>query len=118
MRRKPGTLLPLEIAILSGGLALRLGGAGQFHGFALAKEIAAQERARALTAYGTLYRALDRLAEGGLVAAEWEDPQIAADEGRPRRKLYRVTLDGERALQAALRADERTAPARLAREGV
>jgi len=116
MRRKPGTLLPLEIEILSGGLALQLRGADHFHGFALAKEISAQQRAKSLTAYGTLYRSLDGLAKAGMVEAEWEEPQLAADEGRPRRRLYRVTATGERALAAAARAEGQVAPGRLAQE--
>ncbi|MDQ3931606.1 MAG: hypothetical protein M3252_02045, partial [Actinomycetota bacterium] len=40
MRRKPGTLLPLEADILAAGLELRSGGAPWFHGFQLAKELA------------------------------------------------------------------------------
>ena len=45
--------------------------------------------------------ALDRLEEAGLVESRWENPQLAADEGRPRRRLYRVTALGERAAAAA-----------------
>ncbi len=117
MRRKPGTLLPIEIDILSAGLELQMGGADQFHGFALAKMIATHQGARNLTAHGTLYRALDRLAAGGLVEAEWEDPQIAADEARPRRRLYRITPDGQRALVRATGEASMVTPRRLAGEG-
>lgn len=117
MRRKSGTLLPIEIDILSAGLELQVRGTNTFHGFALAKMIAAQREARSLTAHGTLYRALDRLATGGLVEAEWEDPQIAASEGRPRRRLYRITLDGERAVRGALAGARGATPTRLAQEG-
>ena len=117
MRRKKGTLLPIEIEVLSGGLALQARGAEQFHGFALAKEMAEQQRARSLTAHGTLYRVLDRLAEGGLVEGVWEDPQIAAGEGRPRRRLYHVTPEGARAYEAALRVASQIVPGRLAQEG-
>jgi len=56
MRRRPGTLIPLEIAILEAGLDLRGGGAREFHGFLLAKHIRDGEGARRLTAHGTLYR--------------------------------------------------------------
>ena len=31
----------------------------------------------------------------------WEDPMIAAEEGRPRRRLYRVTVAGQQALADA-----------------
>lgn len=103
-RRKPGTLLPLEIDILAAGVAIRRGGAGSFHGFELAKAIAQGGAARTLTAHGTLYKALGRLEDAGLLHSRWEDPDIAAAEGRPRRRLYEVTGAGAAALAAA-RAD-------------
>jgi PadR family transcriptional regulator PadR len=100
-RRKAGTLLPLELRILSSGLDLQRAGA-PFHGFALAAEMSRDDgMARPLTAHGTLYKALGRLAELGLLSAEWEDPEIAQSEGRPRRRLYAVTGDGAVALAAA-----------------
>jgi DNA-binding PadR family transcriptional regulator len=99
MRRKPGTLISLEIAILEAGLDLRDGGAREFHGFLLAKHIRDGEGARRLTAHGTLYRSLSRLERAGLLESRWEDPQTAADEGRPLRRLYRVTQAGEAALE-------------------
>jgi DNA-binding PadR family transcriptional regulator len=34
----------------------------------------------------------------GLLESEWEDPDVAVGEGRPRRRLYTVTGRGERAL--------------------
>jgi PadR family transcriptional regulator PadR len=95
MRRKPGTLVPLELSILD--VASSRGG-DPFHGFELAKELADAEGARGLTAHGTLYKALGRLAEQGLLEAEWEDPDIGLREGRPRRRLYRITGEGERRL--------------------
>ena len=100
MRRKPGTLLPLEVDILHTGLQLRRAGAPRFHGFQLAKQIADHPRPRTLTAHGTLYKALQRLEEAGLLASQWEAPDVAAAEGRPRRRLYQVTGAGERALAA------------------
>ena len=100
-RRKAGTLLPLELGILGCGLDLQR--AGQpFHGFALAAAMSdGDASARPLTAHGTLYKALGRLAETGLLVAAWEDPAIAQSEGRPRRRLYSVTADGAVALAAA-----------------
>jgi DNA-binding PadR family transcriptional regulator len=100
MRRKPGTLLPLEVDILQAGLALRRAGGPRFHGFQLAKQIADHAGPRPLTAHGTLYKALQRLEEAGLLTSQWEEPDIAATEGRPRRRLYEVTGAGERALAA------------------
>ena len=101
MKRKPGTLLPLETTILGIALGLRRYGEEEFHGFAIAKEIAAHAEARTLTAHGTLYKALARMETAGLLASRWEDPAIAAEEGRPRRRLYHVTGLGGRALSTA-----------------
>lgn len=109
MRRKPNALLPLEADILSVALALRRRGERQFHGFQLAKELVDEGDARRLTAHGTLYKALGRLDDLGLVTRAWEDPQVAADEGRPRRRLYEVTGAGERAL-AKWRITQRATP--------
>jgi DNA-binding PadR family transcriptional regulator len=102
MRRKAGTLLPIEIALLQAALALLRGGAPKFHGYLIAKEIREQEAARRLTAHGTLYRALERLEKAGLLASRWEDPSLAASEDRPRRRLYHITAEGEAALQQAV----------------
>lgn len=101
MRRKPGTLLPLELQLLEAGLEFRRGGDGEFHGFAIAKALQEASEARRLTAHGTLYKALGRLEAGGLLESRWEDPDRAVEEGRPRRRLYRVTGAGELAIQSA-----------------
>lgn len=101
MRRKPGTLLPIEEAILAAGLDLGRIGVKEFHGFAVAKRMKDVGEAHQLTAHGTLYKALDRMKRGGLLESRWEDPSIAAEDGRPRRRLYRVTGLGERALLTA-----------------
>jgi PadR family transcriptional regulator PadR len=96
VRRKPGALVPLELDILELAAARH----EPFHGFQLAKALADGERSRALTAHGTLYKALGRLAGQGLLEAEWEDPAAAEREGRPRRRLYRITGEGARRLAA------------------
>ena len=94
-RRSPNTLLAIEVAILESGLALQSSDS-HFHGFALAKEMASGSSA--LTAHGTLYKALARMTAAGLLNAEWEDPAISEKEGRPRRRLYSVSGEGENAL--------------------
>ena len=43
MRRKPGSLLPIELSILRAGVDLALRGTPQFHGYAMAKEIRERE---------------------------------------------------------------------------
>lgn len=115
MRRKPGTLVPIEVSILAAGVALALGGTAEFHGYAVARELKDREEARRLTAHGTLYRALERLEKAGLLLSRLEDPDLAAAEQRPRRRLYHVTAAG----QAALTATEKpqTAQQPLRRSG-
>ncbi len=108
MRRKPGTILPLEIAILEAGVALKVRGSQEFHGYLIASAVKDRADSRTLTAHGTLYKALDRMQKAGLLASRWEDPAVAAAAERPRRRLYEVTIAGEAALADAA-AGERTA---------
>ena len=101
MRRKVGALLPLEISILEAGIESAVRGAPEWHGFAMARAVKEQQDARMLTAHGTLYKALDRMERGGLLESRWEDPMHAAEERRPRRRLYRVTAVGAQVLARA-----------------
>ena len=96
MRRKPGILIPIEAEILDAALRLRRTGEERFHGFLIAKRLS--DGGGTLTAHGTLYKALGRLEAAGLLASTWEDAELAADAGRPRRRLYEVTGATERAL--------------------
>jgi PadR family transcriptional regulator PadR len=109
VRRKPGELLALEVSLLEVAVGAHRLGNPEFHGFEAAKAIRDREGARTLTAHGTLYKALGRMEAAGLLESRWEDPQIAAVEGRPRRRLYRVTGAGELALTTtgATRTDDR-----------
>ena len=97
MNRKRGSLIPLEAEILTAALAPSWLDS-EFHGYEIARRIAEAESARMLTAYGSLYRALDRLERQGFLTSRWEDPQIAAAEQRPQRRLYKVTTSGAGAL--------------------
>ena len=99
-RRKPGTLVPLETEILGAALSMRRSGEASFHGFGLAHAMREQSGSRALTGHGTLYKALGRLEEFGLLVSRWEDPEAA--EGRPRRRLYELTGEGSRVAERAL----------------
>jgi DNA-binding PadR family transcriptional regulator len=103
-RRKPGTLVPLETEIVETALQMRRAGHATFHGFALAHAMREQSSSKSLTAHGTLYKALGRLEEFGLLSSRWED---AAPEGRPRRRLYELTGQGIRVAEQA-RADQAT----------
>ena len=99
-RRKPGTLLPLETEILEAVLSLLRSGQASFHGFGLAQAMRERRGSRSLTSHGTLYKALSRLEEFGLLASTWED--AAAVEGRPRRRLYELTSQGVRVAEHAV----------------
>lgn len=101
VRRKAGAILPIEYSILLAALARRHSGQPEFHGFVIAKELQDREGARRLTSHGTLYKALNRLEVSGLLSSRWEDPVVAADANRPRRRLYRLTGAGESALATA-----------------
>ena len=108
MRRKPGRLLPLETAICEVASVLQQRGIAQFHGYSIARELKHAGDTRLLTAYGTLYRALDRLEHMGLLRSEVEDPHIAAAESRPGRRLYELTAAGQRAIAAEAKPSRET----------
>ena len=103
MRRKPGTLIDIEIAILSAALLFLSRGEKEFHGYQLAREIKMANGERYRSAAGTLYRALDRMEAAGFLRSSWEDPADSSAEGRPPRRLYTLTSEGEAAYKAALR---------------
>lgn len=99
-RRKPGTLLPIEVDILGAGLSHPGEGEDEFYGFELARSIAGGRAGRTLTSHGTLYKALGRLEDAGLLTSRWEDTDVATAAGRPVRRLYTVSGEGERRLAA------------------
>jgi PadR family transcriptional regulator, regulatory protein PadR len=107
MRRKPNTLVPLERNLLGAAVAFARSGVEEFHGYAIALELADQAEARRLTGHGTLYRALDRLEAAGLLSSSMEDPDQAAAERRPRRRLYRLTAEGMRVASTVAAASSR-----------
>src|SRR5918992_2222125 len=112
-RRKPETLLPLETEILEVALSMLRLGEATFHGFGLAQAMREQSGARALTGHGTLYKALSRLEEFGLLTSRWED--AAAAEGRPRRRLYELTGQGVGVAEQAVAGKADQAPGRSPR---
>jgi DNA-binding PadR family transcriptional regulator len=113
-RRKPGTLLPLETEILEVALSMLRSGHATFHGFGLAQTLREQTGSRSLTGHGTLYKALSRLEEFGLLTSRWED--AAAVEGRPRRRLYELTRQGAHVAEQALAGKAAGRTPRLASE--
>jgi PadR family transcriptional regulator, regulatory protein PadR len=52
---------------------------------------------------GTVYPALRRLEQAGLVSSKWEKHSIAQQELRPPRKYYELTRDGKAALVEAVK---------------
>jgi PadR family transcriptional regulator, regulatory protein PadR len=106
-RRKPGILLPLETKILEAALSMLRSGQATFHGFGLAQTMREPGGSRSLTAHGTLYKALGRLEEFGLLTSRWEE--TAAAEGRPRRRLYELTKRGAEVAEQALAGKARRA---------
>jgi PadR family transcriptional regulator, regulatory protein PadR len=68
---------------------------GPLHGYAIAKRAEVVSGGRVRLTAGTLYAALERLLEGGLVAVEGEE----VVRGRARR-YYRLTAAGDEALRA------------------
>ena len=50
---------------------------------------------------GTVYRALSRLEDRGMLRSKWEAASHALKEKRPRRKYYEVTARGEQELATA-----------------
>jgi PadR family transcriptional regulator PadR len=75
-----------------------LNGDPECHGFLIASLIKGKQNNKLLTAYGTLYRALNRLEKASFLTSRWEDMSSLAGESRPRRRLYRITDAGSEAL--------------------
>lgn len=61
------------------------------HGYAILKEIERQSEGRVSPGTGTLYAALQRLVEEGLIA---EAPEAAEPDEDARRRYYTLTVDG------------------------
>lgn len=118
MRRKTGELVPFEELILAAAVRLWNADDREFYGYQMAKHLADEADRKLLTAYGTLYRALGRLESMGLLQSTWEDPQKAADENRPGRRLYALTdagLDRARSQEQSQPATTSTARGRRRR---
>jgi len=88
------------------------------HGYAMLKDVEEMSQGRVASSTGTLYGALSRLLDQGLIErVEEEDP---AEVGRAR-KFYELTHIGHKALHAEmerLRALMTTAQRRLAEPGI
>jgi PadR family transcriptional regulator PadR len=67
--------------------------AGPAHGYAVIEEIRRKSKQAFDLPEGTIYPALHRLEQGGLLSSRW----VIAESGR-RRRVYALTRRGERAL--------------------
>jgi PadR family transcriptional regulator, regulatory protein PadR len=72
------------------------------HGYAIARWILERTGEELQIEEGTLYPALHRLEDAGLIEAEW-----GLSENRRRAKYYRLTAAGRRQLRARVAAWER-----------
>jgi DNA-binding PadR family transcriptional regulator len=87
---------------------------GEAHGYAILRDIAARTDGRLSLHPGTLYRALGRLLEDGLVEELEERPDPVLDDER--RRYYRLTDAGRRAAaREATRLEGQVAAARARR---
>lgn len=95
---KPESLLPLAPATFQILLALV---GEERHGYAIMKEVGERTDGAVRLGPGTLYGALKRLLEGGLVeeGGERADPEL----GDERRRYYRLTKFGLRVARAEAR---------------
>jgi DNA-binding PadR family transcriptional regulator len=97
-------LTPLSLALL---ITL---GRGDAHGYALLRAVEEGSRGRLSPGTGSLYAALQRLMDEGLIV---ESPGRPADDDDARRKYYRITEAGRKAVAAeARRLEELLADAR------
>jgi DNA-binding PadR family transcriptional regulator len=70
------------------------------HGYAILKDVKALSQGRIVLSTGTLYGALSRLLDAGLI--ECVEEEDAAEVGRPR-KFYCLTHRGRRTMEAEVK---------------
>lgn len=75
-------------------LLLAILGAGQAHGYEVIAELKRRSEGEFDMAEGTVYPSLHKLEARGLLTSEWDRA------GGRRRRLYRLTAEGERVLVA------------------
>jgi DNA-binding PadR family transcriptional regulator len=118
MKFRPSAYLPLTPAMLQILLALA---DGDKHGYAILKEVSRRSGGAIALRTGTLYTALRRFVDDGLVAETDERPDIDLDDER--RRYYRLTDRGravalaetERLEETVRQARTKLSPLRLRR---
>jgi DNA-binding PadR family transcriptional regulator len=74
---------------------------GERHGYAIIRDVEAATGGRIRLGAGTLYRALQRMVEQGLIVETQQRP--APEEDDERRRYYRITEEGRAAASAEAR---------------
>ena len=74
------------------GLILAVLASGPLHGYRIIEELKARSGGELALPEGTVYPALHRLEEAGLLASAWSD-------GTRKRRVYRLTRRGRRGLR-------------------
>lgn len=92
---QPEDLLPLTPAVLN--ILLALAG-GERHGYGIMREVREGTDGMIRLGPGTLYTAIKRLLEGGLIEESDERPDTEIDDQR--RRYYRLTDFGQRVVSA------------------
>jgi DNA-binding PadR family transcriptional regulator len=88
-------LTPLSPAVFHILLSL---GAGERHGYAIKREIAARTEGKLTLGPGVLYGSINKMLELGLIEESDERPDPHLDDER--RRYYRITPDGRKVAQA------------------
>ena len=88
--------LPLPAAVFHILVAL---GEGERHGYSIMLDIAARTDNKIRMGPGTLYAAIKRILEQGLIAEVPDSPSLGDDE---RRRYYRITKLGRRVISAEM----------------
>src|ERR1700685_3535962 len=76
-------------------LILQVAALGPIHGYAISRRIQQVSRDALLVQQGSLYPALHRLENRGLLAAEWKDSETGREA-----KFYRLTAKGQTELKS------------------
>lgn len=92
------SLIPLTPAVFSILIALS---DGEKHGYEIMKRVKQDSQGQVTMGTGTLYGSLKRMLAAGLIVEAGERPAPALDDER--RRYYRLTELGQRALAAELR---------------
>src|SRR5690349_4085319 len=98
MSPSPESFLPLSAVVFE--ILLALAG-GDLHGYEIMREIDSRSGGRVVLHAGTLYRALARLLQAGLVEELDERPHPSMDDER--RRYYRLTKLGHAVASAEAR---------------